>query len=192
VSAPFSIGDVVAAVKADFQARGITATVEFGSWKVPMAKAANKVIFGLGSFSFEPPGPPNAPGVLPIDDPVTQAARSLMTRVQYVPVLVHGPAPDARDENRSEKAQAATDLLLQQTLAALYRYAHGSFGWGNGQWVQPENQDFLYGAVATFEAQFSIPVLDDPMPVIGVDIEGSTAQTYAVFPSGEVLVSETP
>lgn len=189
-----SIPEIVAAVAADFAARGITAEVLFGSWKPQLHNGANRVILGLADFASAPPGPPNAPGVPFVDTPNdTRGARSLFTRVQSVKVWVHAKPPaDEKDAKRSEKAQEATAKLLHATLAAMYRYAHGSFGWGGGQWPSPEKQEFLYGSLATFVAQFHIPVLDDEHQAVTPDAAGSTTETSVVFPGGEEQDAMTP
>jgi hypothetical protein len=187
-----SIPEIVEAVSADLAARGVTATVQFGGWKVTYLTGGNRVVFSLEDFEADGPGEPNAPGVQYITPDNTTGARALFTRVQSVKVWVHGAAPDARDPKRSENAEKATAALLHVTLGAIYRVAHGSFGWGAGKWPSDGRQDFVHGSLATFIAQFSIPVLDDEMQGIQPDGEGSTSTMVAELAAGDVTDSVTP
>lgn len=189
-----SIPEIAEAVAADLAERGHTAEVIFGGWKRDYLTGGNRVVFSLDVFESDQPGPPNAPGVQYTDDPdFTKGARSLFTRIQNCTVYVHGAAPGARDPDRSKKAHEATAALLHAVIAALYHVAHGSFGWGGGKWPSDPGQDFVYGSLATFTAQISIPVLDDELRAVTLDAEGSTTQTSSVDANGEEeLVAESP
>jgi hypothetical protein len=188
-----SIPEILDALRADFTERDITAETLFGGWKADYLNGGNRVVFGLSDFQSEPPGLVNAPGLRFTDDPANAAAaRSLFTRVQSVNVWVHATPPDARDPKRSENAQRRTAELLHATLAGLYRWAHGSFAWGSGKWLNDGEQDFVYGSLVTFVAQFSIPVLDDALQAIHVDVDGSSSETLISLDNGDIVVSVTP
>jgi hypothetical protein len=188
-----SIPDILDALREDFAARDITAETLFGGWKAAYLNGGNRVVFGMGDFQADAPGPANAPGLQFTDDPTNAvAARSLFTRVQSVNVWVHAAPPDPRDPKRSENAQKRTAELLHATLAGLYRWAHGSFAWGSGRWLNDQEQDFVYGSLVTFVAQFSIPVLDDVHEAILPDADASTSETLLSLESGEFVVSVTP
>lgn len=186
-----SIPEITIEVAADLAARGVTAEVVFGSWKKEYHNGGNRIVIGLGDYEYEPPGPANAPGVQVIDE--NTAARSLMTRAQYAEVVIHAaPVGDEKDPERQTNTHKAACVLLHKTLAAMYRVAHGSFGWGNGKWPEPERAEFVYGAVTTFRAQFAVPILDDAFQRVTVDVEGSTTTTKASFPSGDYVAAQSP
>lgn len=188
-----SINDIVNAIAADFEVRGIESAVQFGGWKKDYAVGPARVVLALDTYASDAPGLPNAPGMQFTDGPGnTTAARSLFTRVQSVKVWVHGTPPPARDPKRSENAEKATAILLHATLRAMYQIAHGSFGWGGGEWPTDERQDFVYGSVTSFTAQFSIPVLDDEHQAVTPDAGASTTETIAVLANGDVTVAITP
>lgn len=187
-----SIPDIVAAVQADIQARGFPTTkVLYGDWKASEHKGANHVIFGLRGFDISDP---LGPGPY-FQDPVTKLsqARSLYSRIQACQVWVHAapPVPDT-DPLRAEKSQVATCALLHAVLAALWRLATGSLSVEKGEWPRPEKQQFVYGALATFIAKFSIPVLDDSLTFVNPDTAGSSSTAYLVVGGNSYRASKTP
>lgn len=189
-----SIPQIVAGVAADFQARGITAPVSFGTFNVSKHKSATQVIVGLDAFDFQAPGPPNAPGPQTIN--ATHAARSLFSRVQTVKVWVYAaPDPNPKAPNRTEIAQQNAAALLHNAVAALYRLAHGSYalGVGAGEWPDSDRvEGIMYGSLAIFKAQFWIPVLDDPLPLVMPDPVNTTTEVTWGGPSGDVVAVQTP
>jgi len=189
-----SIPEIVEELKADFTARGITVEIFYGSWNVEYyAKGGNRIVLGPGSYDFEAPGIPNAPGVQYIDDAHTKAARSVCTILQTVNVWVQATPPDAKAPKRSEIAEKRTAALRNQTVAALYRILHGSLGYSQGQWPTPsEDQEFAFGSVTTFVATVGIPVLDDEYAVLFPDPDVQVTETIAVMPAGELTVAITP
>ena len=187
-----SIPDIVAAVQADIQARGFpTTTVFYGDWKASKHNGANQVIFGLRGFELTDP---LGPGPY-FQDPVakTSQARALYTRVQACQVWVHAapPVPEG-DQFRAEKCQVATCALLHAVIAALWRLATGSLSIGTGEWPRPEKQQFVYGALATFIAKFSIPVLDDSFAFVNPNASASTGTAYLVVGGNHYQASKTP
>jgi hypothetical protein len=181
-------------VKADFQARGIVAEVLYGTEKDVHAKPGPRVIIGLDpNFEIGPPAGPNAPGVKTLPGG-TEGARSLMSRLQGVFVSVKTPPPDGSTGNpeRSKLAHQLCAALLHETLAAIYRVAHGSVSFGSAQWQGVETADFQYPAHVKFRCVLAIPVLDIRWPK--VTIEQLTTKVYAVDPGdgSETLDAETP
>ncbi len=174
-----SIPEIRDAVAADFLERGISARVEFGDYKVWLAEAADVVIFGLAGF--EPADPANFPSPLPLETTIpTYDARIVLARNQVVPVWVHAaPHSDTTDTSYPQLCQAAAATLLDHTLRALFVYAHGAFSWRSGKWPIPERVEFTHGSLATFEAVFRIPVMDDAMERIeGDDISTEATSEY--------------
>lgn len=161
-----SIDQIAELVKVDFEERGITAKVEFGGWKKDCATKAPLVLFDLDTYSSDEGGPANYPGPAFTNEDETEASRTLTTRVQRVIVHVYGAPPGKREPNRSITAHTNTSVLLHKTIAALYRIAHGSFGWGDGEWPTDDTQDFTYGSYTRFVAEINIPVLDDKHVVV--------------------------
>lgn len=180
MSAPLSIPDLVAGVRAQFAERSISASVVFGDWNVQRHNAADHVIFGLGDFTGAPPGPHYAPGALPLGDGT--AARALYARLQVVTLWVHAAPPSLQSTpDRAELAQQATATLLHQTLAAVWRHIGAPAPW-KGAWPRPAKQEFLYGSLATVQITLPIPVLDDPM----------TLETATVIDPGTPVFDPTP
>ena len=188
-----SIPEIVEDLKADFPARGITVEILYGSFNVEYyAKGRNRIVLGPGTYDFEAPGIPNAPGVQITNDDQTTAARSVCTILQNIDVWVQATPPDKTDTKRSENAQKATAALQNRTIAALYRILHGSLGLSQGEWPNPEEQEFLFGSVTKFVATVGIPVLDDEYVVLYPDPEVQITETIAVMPEGEITVALTP
>lgn len=176
MTAPLSIPDLVAGVRAQFAERSIQAAVVFGDWNVQRHNAADHVIFGLGDFTGAPPGPHYAPGALPLGDGT--AARALYARLQVVTLWVHAAPPALQStHDRAELAQQATATLLHQTLAAVWRHIGAPAPW-KGTWPKPAKQEFLYGSLATVALTLPIPVLDDAMQLATM---GEITTTGPVF-----------
>jgi hypothetical protein len=189
-----SIPDLVAAVQVDLAARGYTATkVVFGDWEATKHKGADYVIFGLRGFEFEAPNG-QAPGPY-FQDPIamTSQARALYSRVQACQCWVTAaPSVDAKDPLRAEKSQVATAALLHAVTAALWRAATGSLDMGPGEWPKPEQQQFLYGSLATFTFKLWVPVLDDAMQFITPNAAASTTTTYLAIGGANYQAAKTP
>jgi hypothetical protein len=185
-----SIDQIVELVKVDFEERAIVARVEFGGWKKDLYTKAPLVLFDLDTYSSDEGGPANYPGPAFTNEDETEAARTLTTRVQRVRVHVYGAPPGKREPNRSVTAHSNAAALLHKTIAALHRIAHGSFGWGDGEWPSDDTQDFAYGSYTRFVAEISIPVLDDAHVVVMPT--AAVMQVVSVDGAGdeEVIVDE--
>jgi hypothetical protein len=187
-----SIPDLVIAVQADIAARGYAATkVLFGDWNASKHKDADYVIFGLGGFEFSDP---LGPGPY-FQDPVamTSQARALYSRVQTCRVWVTAAPPvPAPDPLRAEKSQVATAALLHAVTTALWRAATGSLEQGPGEWPRPEQQQFVYGSLATFTFKLWIPVLDDAMQFLTPNAAASTTTTYLTIGGTNYQASKSP
>lgn len=189
-----ALSDLATAVAADFAARGIDATVEFGDWKEAHFNAAGRVVIGVASeFEDLDLGPANTPGLTSLTPGSLEAqqtmAATIYTMAEQATVWCHArPPADGTSPTYFQDGHKATMALVKATIAAMWRAAPGAFGWGQGRTLNPEKTELRYGVVATFRAQLLTPVLNDPCEARKAT--GYSAQVIADMPSGEVLVGE--
>lgn len=189
-----ALSDLADAVAADFAARGITATVEFGDWTQPRHNAAGRVVIGVASeFEDADLGPANTPGLISLTpgsaDDIQSMAAVIYTMAEYATVWCHAKPPaDEKSPTYLQDAHKATMALVKATVAAMWRAAPGAFGWGQGRTINPERSELRYGVVATFRAQLLSAIFNDPAQARKAT--AYSAQVFADMPSGQVLVGE--
>lgn len=183
-----ALSELATSVAADFAARGITATVEFGDWKLAHHNNAGRVVIGVASeFEDADLGPANTPGLASVSP--GSAGAVLYTMSEYATVWCHARPPAAEsDPTYLQQAHAATIALVKATIAAMWRAAPGAFGWGQGRTLNPEASELRYGVVASFRAMLLTPVLGDRSQTRQAD--GYSVEIFAELPSGSVLVGE--
>lgn len=166
-------------VREDLVERNVLSVEEvvYGDWQIPRQGKINpiksRVVFSLGSgnFSINEAGPQNFPGgaydyVLGSPAPVFNA-RSLWTIKDSVLITVEGTSEPQRGDNSALLAQRKIIALRNLVLAAIYRVAHGSVTPTNGQWIQPQSNEFTFGSRLQFEVLIDVPVLDDASMYLG-------------------------
>lgn len=193
----FSVRNLITEIQADFEPRGVTAEVLFGTWNVAQHAGANRVIIGLGGGELNYTGSKSIDrntagfgGVRPLENG-TQAASTLAFHLQTLRVWCHGIADEGTAlEDIPSFNHDRTQELMHATVAAMYRACggSGSLGLGSIEWPEEESGDVTYGSLVTFECQLAVPVLSDKWAV--AQITSVTTKLKAKFPSGSVQVGQ--
>ena len=169
----FFLDTIAADIIADFAERNITAEVLVGEWKTHLNKSGARVVLGMG------PGMSQSIGSMafrfgagaPFDTGNETEARPLWACLQAVNVFVTSPCSDdaVLPNERPQAARAATWQLTQSALAAMWRSHGGEFAWGQLAWLNEAQGARTYGAALSLQAQYPIPVLDDPNDITTAD-----------------------
>lgn len=193
----YSVRNLVTEIKADFEARGVTAEVVFGTWNVAQHAGANRVVIGLGPFKLSYKGAefidknPSGFGGVRILPGNTQAASAIMMHIQNLKVYCHGIADEGTAlEDIPAINHDRTQELMHATVAALWRVCGGpgAFGIESGEWLQEESGDVVFGACAVFDCAIAVPVLGDKWGV--AQILSTTTKLNLALPSGTVLAGQ--
>lgn len=180
-----TIRTVAQRLAADFELRGVGATVVFGNWQAEQHAGADRVVIGLADFDLgamgsQPPG--YTPG--PVIHGAT-AAPTMALHLQEAIVWVHGVAPaGTSDEARIDASHDRTTVLLHATAAALIRVVgYGSLALGKGTWPVVDAADVAYGGLARFRFAVAVPVLGDLLNVLPKPQKVATTMQMG-FPAG--------
>lgn len=187
MSSIFVIDDITTAVIAEFTAKSIVAQILIGEWETFRNDSGARVIFGLGDGSFEPVmsnGDHYATGPnFPLT--ATTEARPLWRCIQSVKIWVVFPQDDAvAPDLQSLASRRGCQNLLHQTMRALWHAHGGYFPCQKLVWINEAQADSIYGSACSFEALFSVPVLDDDL--VKGDATDYTFGLSVEFPTGEV------
>ena len=154
-------------IQADFTANNVTAELLIGTWNAEVHYGAPRVVIGRSRFKIEDPTGDafGANGWIDLGDGT--AARALLHRAQTFAFWVHSVAPAGTAPLANAiAARQATDALLDATLAAIRRTRGGMIlGWTDGEPLEEERGDFVYGSIVTFGVVIYVPVYDTPTPV---------------------------
>lgn len=157
-----------------FDAHNVETPVIYGTEKdAQNADTLTRVVVGLvsgpGSFKLIPAGQPGAPGHNRIADGVS--ARPFATKRQKIWISIRAAADPTVVVDRVRVSQTLTSDLMDEVLRAIHRYTHGSHGFAidaDGEWVDADVADAMYGAMVKLKGWIDIPVFDRSRGRVGL------------------------